>query len=93
MTRRIQSPEGIPLINIYSLDIVTLAIILDIRQYTANLMDNTIIEMSIDIRTISTIQRRETTTHLLLCKTSILNVKNATTMVIKPKNVDYQCNP
>jgi hypothetical protein len=93
MTGRIQSPEGIPLINIYSLDIVTLAIILDIRQYTAKLMDNTIIEMSIDIRTIGTIQRRETTTHLLLYKTSILNVKNATTMVIKPKNVDYQCNP
>jgi hypothetical protein len=57
MTRKIQSPEGIPLINIYSLDIVTLAIILDIRQYTAKLMDNTIIEMSIDIRTI--VQYRE----------------------------------
>ena len=93
MTGRIQSPEGIPLINIYSLDIVTLAIILDIRQYTAKLMDNTIIEMSIDIRTIGTIQRRKTTTHLLLFKASILNVKNETTMVIKPKNVDYQWNP
>ena len=31
-----------PLINIYLLDIVTLAIILVIRQYNANLMDNTI---------------------------------------------------
>jgi hypothetical protein len=50
MTRRIQSPEGIPLINIYLLDIVTLAIILDIRQYTAKLMDNTIVEMSKDIK-------------------------------------------
>jgi hypothetical protein len=58
MTRRTQSPEGIPLINIYSLDIVTLAIILDIRKYTIKLMDYTIIEMSIDIRTIRTIQRK-----------------------------------
>jgi hypothetical protein len=92
MTRKIQSSEGIPL-NIYLLDIVTLAIILDIRQYTAKLMDNTIIEMSKDIRTISTIQkRRETITHFLLCKTSIVNAKNATTMVIKPVNVDCQNN-
>jgi hypothetical protein len=52
MTRRIQSPEGIPLINIYLLDIVTLAIILFIRKYTTKLIDNTITEMSKDIRTI-----------------------------------------
>jgi hypothetical protein len=49
MTRKIQSLEEIPLINIYLLDIVTLAIILDIREYTAKLMDNKIIEMSKDI--------------------------------------------
>jgi hypothetical protein len=55
MTGTIQSPEGIHLINIDSLNTVTLAIILDIRQYTAKLMDNTIIETSIDIRTICTI--------------------------------------
>jgi hypothetical protein len=54
MTRKIQSSERIPL-NIYLLDIVTLAIILDIRQYTANLMGNTIAKMSKYIRTISTI--------------------------------------
>jgi hypothetical protein len=54
MTRKIQSSEGIPL-NIYLLDIVTLAIILDIRQHTANIMDNTIIEMTKDIRTMSTV--------------------------------------
>jgi hypothetical protein len=88
MTRRIQSPEGIPLIDIYLLDTATLAIILDIRQYTARFMDNTIIEMSKDIRTISTMQRRETITHFLLCKTSILNAKDATIMVIRPMNVD-----
>jgi hypothetical protein len=93
MTRRIQSPEGIPLIDIYLLDIATLAIILDIRQYTARFMDNTIIEMSKDIRTISTMQRRETTTHFLLCKTSILNAKDATIMVIRPMNVDFQSIP
>jgi hypothetical protein len=93
MTQRIQSPEGIPLINIYLLDIVTLTIILVINKYIAKLMDNTIAEMPKYIRTIGTIQRRETTIHLLLCKTSIVNVKNATTMVIKPENVDYQYNP
>jgi hypothetical protein len=82
-----QSLEGIPLINIYLLDTFTLAIILDIRQYTTNLMDNTIVEMSKDIRTISTIQRIETITHFLLCKTSILNAKNATTMAIKLESV------
>jgi hypothetical protein len=53
MTGRKQSPEGVPL-NIFLLDNVTLAIILDIRQYTAKSMDNTIIEISKDIRTIST---------------------------------------
>jgi hypothetical protein len=58
MTRRIQTLEGIPLIHIYLLDIVTLSIILEIRQYTARFMDNTVIEMSKDIRTISTMQRR-----------------------------------
>jgi hypothetical protein len=89
MTRKIQSSEGIPL-NIYLLDIVTLAIILDIRKYTAKLMDNTMIEMSIDIRTIGTIQRRETSIHFLLCKNSIVNAKNATTLVTKPVNVDCQ---
>jgi hypothetical protein len=87
MTRKIQSSEGISL-NIYLLDIVTLAIILDIRKYTAKLMDNTIVKMSKDIRTISTIHRRETITHFLLCKKSIVNSKNATTMVIKLVNVD-----
>jgi hypothetical protein len=87
MTIKIQSSKGIPL-NICLLDIVTLAIILDIRKYTANLMDNTIVEMSKDIRTISTIQKRETITHFLLCNTSIVNAKNETTIVIKPMNVD-----
>jgi hypothetical protein len=93
MTRRVQSPEGIPLINIYLLDIVTLAIILDISQYTAKFMDNTIIEMSKYIRKISTMQRRETITHFLLSKTSILNAKNETIMVIRPMNVDCQNIP
>jgi hypothetical protein len=65
MTRKIQSSVGIPL-NIYLLDIVTLAIILDIRQYTANLMDNTVVEMSKDIGTTSTIQRTETITQFIL---------------------------
>jgi hypothetical protein len=50
--------------KMYLLDIVTLAVILNIRQYTANLMDNTIVEMSKDIRTISATQRRKTITHL-----------------------------
>jgi hypothetical protein len=72
------------------LDIVTLAIILDIRQYTAKLMDNTIIEITKDIKTMSTMQRRETITHFHLCKASIVNSKNATTMVTKPMNVDCQ---
>jgi hypothetical protein len=54
MTRKIQSSEGIPL-NIYLLYIVTLVIILDIRKYTVKLMNNTIVEMSKDIRTISKI--------------------------------------
>ena len=90
MTRRKQSPQGTPLINIYLLDTITLAIILDIRKYTAKLMDNKILEMSKDIRTISTIQRRENITHFLLCNTSIVNAKDATTMVIKPMNVDCQ---
>ena len=85
----INSSKEIPL-NIYLLDIVPLAIILDIRQYTAKFMENTIIEMSKDIRTISTIQRRETITHFLLCKTSIVISINATTMVTKPVNVDCQ---
>jgi hypothetical protein len=89
MTRKIQSPEGIPL-NSYLLDIFTLAIILDVRQYTAKVMDKTIVEMFKDIRKISTIQRRETITHFLICKTSIVNAKNATTMVIKPMNLDCQ---
>ena len=86
------SSEEIPL-NIYLLDIATLAIILNIRQYTAKLMDNTTIEMSKEIRTTSTIKKRETIIHSLICKFSTVNAKNATTMVIKPENVDYQCNP
>jgi hypothetical protein len=53
MTGRKLSPDGIPL-NIYLLDIVTLAIILYIRQYTTNRMDNTIVEIFKYIRTIST---------------------------------------
>jgi hypothetical protein len=89
MTRKIKSLEGIPL-NIYLLDIFTLVIILDIRKYTAKLMDNTIVKMSKDIRTISTIQRRETITHFIPCKTSIVNAKNETTVVIKLMNVDFQ---
>jgi hypothetical protein len=72
MIRKIQSSEGIPL-NIYLLDIVILEIILDIRQYTANIMDKTIIEMSTYIRTISKIQGIENITHFILCKTSIVN--------------------
>jgi hypothetical protein len=77
------------LINIYLVDISTLAIILDIRKYTAKLMDNTIIEMSKDRRKTSTINKRETITHFLLCKISIVNGKNAT-MVIKQVIVDCQ---
>jgi hypothetical protein len=72
------------------LDIVTLAIILDIKQYTANLMDNAIGEMTKDIKTLSTMQRRETITHFLPCKAPIMNSKNATNMVTKPVNVDCQ---
>jgi hypothetical protein len=88
MTKR-NPLEEIPL-NIYLLDIAPLVIILDIRQYTSKLMDNTIIEMSKEIRTTSTIKKRETITHFLLCKISIVNAKNATTMVIKQVIVDCQ---
>jgi hypothetical protein len=87
MTRKIQSSKGIPL-NIYLLYIVTLVIILDIRKYTVKLMNNTIVEMSKDIRTISKIKRSEIIIHFLLCNTSIVNAKNATTMIIKLVNVD-----
>jgi hypothetical protein len=59
MTTKIQSPEGIPLINIYLLDIVTLVIILDIRQYTAKLIDNTIVEMFKDREIIRTMQKKK----------------------------------
>jgi hypothetical protein len=72
------------------LDIVTIAIILDINQYTAKLMENTIVEMTKDIKTMITMQRRETITHFILCKAPIVNAKNATTMVTKPVNVDCQ---
>jgi hypothetical protein len=65
MIIKIQSSEGIPL-NIYLLDIVTLAIILDIRPYTAKIMDKTIIEMYKYIRKISTVQRRETINHFFV---------------------------
>jgi hypothetical protein len=56
-------------------------------------MDNTIIEMCKDRRTISTVQRIEIITHFLICKTSILNGKFATVMVIRPINVDFQSIP
>ena len=88
MTKK-NSLEEIPL-NIYLLDIATLAIILDIRHYIAKIMDNTIIEMSKKIRTTSTINKRETITLFLLCKISIVNAKNATIMVIKQVIVDCQ---
>jgi hypothetical protein len=56
-------------------------------------MDNTMTEMSKDIRTLSTMKRRETITHFILCRTSILNAKDATIMVIRPMNVDCQSIP
>jgi len=69
-------------IKISSLAIASLAIILDIRQYTIRLMEDTILEMSKGIRTIRTIQRKETITLSLLYKTSMLNAKDATFMII-----------
>jgi hypothetical protein len=93
MTRRIQSPEEIPLtdISIYSLDIVIPAIILDTKQYIVNPIEDTVQKMSKEVR--SSIQRKETIICSLLYKISMLNAKDATIMAINPINVDYQCSP
>jgi hypothetical protein len=72
--------RGIKMIS--SLAIASLAIILDIRNYIVRIMEDTILEMSKGIRTIRTIQRKETITLSLLYKTSILNAKDATIMII-----------
>jgi hypothetical protein len=80
--------QGVPLIdiNIYSLDIATLAIILDI----VNPIGSTILKMSKDIRTTRIMQRKETIIHSLLYKITMLNVASAKIMVINLVNVDCQ---
>ena len=80
-------------INIYSLDIATLTINLDINKYIIKPIEIKILKMSNYIRTTRIMQRRETIIHSLLYKITMLNVKSATIMIIKPVNVDYQCKP
>jgi hypothetical protein len=64
--------------------------ILDIKQYTVKLIESTIQEMFKDMEIIRIMQKEETITPSLPYKTTMLNVTNATTMVIKLVNVDCQ---
>jgi hypothetical protein len=66
------------------------AIILDIKQYIVKLIENTIQEMFKDMKTIRIMQKEEIITPSLPYKTTMLNVTNATTMVMKLVNVDCQ---
>jgi hypothetical protein len=69
------------------------AIILDIKQYIVKLIESTIQEMFKDMKTIRIMQKEEIITHSLPYKTSILNAKNETIMVIRLVNVDFQSIP
>lgn len=73
MTRRIQSPEEIPLtdIGISSLDIAIPAIILDTKQYIVKPIEGTIQKMSKEV--ISSIQIKETIIRSLHYKITIWN--------------------
>jgi hypothetical protein len=71
------------------LDIIIPAIILDIKQYIVKLIKNTIQEMFKDMKTIRIMQKKEIITPLPY-KTTMLNVTNATTMVMKLVNVYCQ---
>jgi hypothetical protein len=63
--------------------------ILDIKQYTVNLIESTIQEMFKDMEKIRIIQKEETITPSLPYKTTISNVTNETTMVINLVNVYF----
>jgi hypothetical protein len=89
MMRRIKSSEGIPLIeiNISSLVIFVPAKNLDIKQYTVNLVGSTIQEIFKDTKIM---QKEEIITPSLPYKTTMLNVTNTITMVMKLVNVYCQ---
>ena len=95
----IQLQEELPQkgINISFLAIVTLAILLGIKHYIVEIMENTLIKMFKDmvIRTtrIIIIKRIETTIHFLHYNITMLNATNARIMVTKLLIVDYQSIP
>jgi hypothetical protein len=72
------------------LDIAIPAINLDIKKYIVKLIEDTIQEMFKDMKTIRIIHKEEIITHSLPYKTTMLNVTNVTTMVMKIVNVDCQ---
>jgi len=63
---------------------------LDIKQYTVKIIESTIQEMFKDMKIIRIIQKEEIITPSLPYKTIMLNVTNATTMVIKLENANCQ---
>jgi hypothetical protein len=63
---------------------------LGIKQYIVKLIESTIQEMFKDMEIIRIIGKEETITPYLPCKNTMLNVTNATTMVINLVNVDFQ---
>jgi hypothetical protein len=72
------------------LDIIIPPIILDIKQYIVKLIENEIQEMFKDMKTIRIMQKEEIITPSLPYKTTMLNVTNATTMVMNLVNVECQ---
>jgi hypothetical protein len=75
------------------LDIASLAITLDIKQYIARLMEkHTFIEIIKNIKVAKIIRRIEVTIHSLHYKYSMLNERCQTIMVIKPVVIKNICN-